>query len=138
MERDQAIARIQEDLGANPELGRICLEIVRYLAETPAERLQRVTFGSLSTAAGLENVQDVVLAVQYLSGARLRLLEPQFTFILGDHEFDIPNEDVAEARRTNVFYHPELGEPVPDFEDTLYMYFAVSPEGVELSGARRK
>ncbi|HGL4257193.1 hypothetical protein [Burkholderia dolosa] len=132
MQKDDALARIREDLGTQPSLVHACEAIVEYVAARPATLLERVTFGSLSKAASLSDVKEVIPAVQYLSGSRLPLFETAYSFIDGDEEYDLSDEDIQEARRTRVFNHPDLGEPVRDFERLIYVYFRLTPEAVEL------
>ena len=132
MHKDDAIARIREDLGRQPGVERVCEAIVEYVASRSADLLQRVTFGALSKAANLDTVTEVLPAVQYLSGSRLPLFETAYTFIDGEEEFDLTDEDIGEARRTNVFYHPDLGKPVKDYESSIYVYFRLTREGLQM------
>jgi hypothetical protein len=132
MHKDEALARVREDLERYPELERACEAIVEYVSARSANMLQRVTFGALSKAANLSDVKAVIPAVQYLSGSRVPLFEVAYMFIDGDEEFDVTGEDLTEARSTHVFYHPDLGEPVDDFEKSIYVYFRLTPDAVQL------
>lgn len=138
MRKLEAIACIKEDLNSNPQLEDICRSIVMYLANQTTESLRRISFGALSRAAGLKESAQVLPAVQYLSGARLHLLDIQYVFIDDDEEFEIHDEEIAEAKRTGVFYHPDLGERVPDFEKLIYMYFTLSADAADLSREDRQ
>jgi len=44
----------------------------------------------------------------------------------------VPLEEVAEAKKAGIFYHPDRGEPVKDFESKLFMYFTLNPEAQDL------
>jgi len=138
MHKDEALARVREDLGRYPDLERVCEAIVKYVSTRSADMLQRITFRVLSSAAGLSEIQDVIPAVQYLSGSRVPLFEVAYMFIDGDEEFDVSSEELAEARSTHIFYHPDLGEPVDNFEKSIYVYFRLTPEAVQLCVSKDK
>lgn len=134
VEKATAIARIQEDLGRSPEVRGACVAIVDFLSSGEHGHIERVTFGQLSRIAGLDDIADVLPAVEYLSGGRLHLFEPRFEFI--DTETDLVEEvsrdEVARARQDAVFYHPHTGEPVANFEKSLFMFFVLSEDGLSL------
>src|SRR5690606_19115420 len=111
--RDAAIALVEEDLRAHPDVARACVAIIDYFARTPREALQRITFGALSTAAGYRVSSQILPAVQYLTGARVRLLEPAY-FFFDCHGDEIPIEPsvVSNAHRDGRFFHPETGDEV--------------------------
>lgn len=138
MYKEQAIARIQEDLGQRPEVLGACRAIVEFLAHEPPAHLRRLSFGMLSRAAGLNEVSDVLPAVQYLTSGRLYLLHPKYVLIFNDDEEELEPEEIAEARRTQVLSHPSLGEPIPDFERFVHMYFTLTEDGKGLSARAAK
>ena len=119
---------MQADLSGDPELLRVCLAILNYIYSQPKQNLQHITFGELSRIANLKNTQDVIPASRYLMGDRASLLVPKFEFIEDDFIDDVTLNEVAEAKKTDVFYHPIKGELVEDFESKLFMYFTINPE----------
>jgi hypothetical protein len=137
VEKDVAIARIEEDLGRSPEVRRACLAIVEYFSLQNKGYLERITFGQLSKIAGLGDVADILPSVEYLSGGRLHLLDPRFEFIDQESDYieELSVEDVAQARDDSVFYHPKTGEPVPNFEHSLFMFFVLSDDARSLGHA---
>ena len=74
-----------------PEVRSVCVAIVDFLAHQNLDIVQRVTFGQIKRLAGLDEVADVIPAVEYLTGARLHLLEPRFEFI--DQSTDFVEEN---------------------------------------------
>ncbi|WP_186125058.1 hypothetical protein [Burkholderia gladioli] len=139
MNKSAMVARIDEDLGQVPELRRACLAIVDYLSDDDArQHLDRVTFGMLRKIAGASQVADVVPAVQYLSGARLHLLDPRFEFVDVERGLteEVSLQTVAQARADAIFYHPHTGEPVEDFERWLMMFFVLSDDARAIGGHR--
>lgn len=121
---------MQEDLNKMPELPKMCRAILNYICSQAEQNLRHITFGALSKAADLKNMQDIIPASNYLIGARVPLLTPRFEFIDDDFIEDIPLEEISQARDEGVFYHK--GEIVSDFESKLFMYFTISPQGKEL------
>ncbi len=131
MNKEQVIQIIQEDLRNSPEMLRVCLAILNYVCSQPKQNLRHITFGALSRAANLQNPQDIISASRYLIGAKVSLFIPKFQLI-EDEVIEIPVEEVAKARKEGVFYHPDRGEPVKDFESKLFMYFTLSSEAQDM------
>ncbi len=123
---------MEEDLSKLPDLLEVCRAIFDYICSQPKQNLRHITFGALSRAANLTQTHEIIPAVQYLTGERLHLLSTKFEFIDGDFVVDIPIEDVTEAKEKNVFFHPDKGEVMSDFESKLFMYFTLSPDGEKL------
>lgn len=138
MKKQEAIDRIEQDLRASPEVMHLCLAIVEYLASKPSASLQRVSTGLLTQATGAPDMKAVLPAIQYLTGDRLNILQPQFVFIQGTYEAEISLEDVADARESRKFYHPDRGELVPDFEKALHMYFTVGTDAADFAGGQAR
>jgi len=132
MHRELAIRTIQEDLSTFPELLAACLAILDYICAQPEQNLRHITYGALTKATKLEDINYVVQASRYLIGARVPILDLEFEFIDGDLIEQIPQEDVSEAMNKGVFYHPVTGERVENFDHMLYSYFKVSQNGLEL------
>lgn len=130
--RDAALQRLRTDLEQYPEILDACTRAVLYLAEQPAQALSRISFGLLSKAAGVATHADALPVADYLSSARLHLLEKQYVLIVGDDEYDITPSELSEATKQNVLIHPDLGEPVADFDRHIYLYFKPSTIGSEV------
>jgi len=135
VDKVDALGLIEKDLARMPHTRGVCVAIVEFIASEAHQFVDRLTFGQLMRVAGLEDPADVIPAVQYLTGARLHLLDPRFEFIdeVTDLVEEISLEAVAQARAESVFYHPDSGEPVEDFEKSLFMYFVPSPDALALS-----
>lgn len=137
MDRAEAHELIDHDLASIPEVRSACLAILDFLSNVDPGVIQRLTFGQLMKTAGVAEPADILPAVQYLTGARLHLLEPKFEFVdaLTDFVEEIPLEVVAQARAESMFIHPERGEPVENFEESLFMFFVPSERAKSLSEA---
>lgn len=133
MNQESAIQQIDHDLGGHPSVRAACLAIVDYLAGQPGQNLQHITFGALGRIAGTTSLAEIMPAIRYLTGATLPLLDTQFEFIDGEFIEPISTTDVAEARESGIFYHPESGEQVADFATKIFMHFSLSEEGKGLT-----
>ena len=131
MSKENIIKKMREDLNNSPKLLEACLNILDYVCSQPKQNLRHITFGALSLAANLQNTKDVIPASHYLIKDGVSLLIPKFEFIEDDFIEDVSLEEIAEARKTGAFYHPDKGEPVKDFESKLFMYFTLNPETIE-------
>ena len=105
----------------------LCLQIVNYVDDLPADERRMLTYRSFVKAAGKKAVDaDLVGAVTILVSSvdaldMLRMFEDE-----DGYEWEISPEDFAEARETGEFIHPKSGEPVPDFEKRVFPFFVPS------------
>lgn len=136
VDRKTALAQLHADLADRPDLLRACELTVNFLCKQPKQALRRISFGLLGKAAGLPSSIDAVPIAEYLSSARMHLLEKQYVLIVDEEEFEIPLDDVLEAKRHSVLYHPDRGEEVKDFPQHLYLFFTPSPEGEQVFGGK--
>lgn len=130
MRKDAAIALVEEDLlQIHPEVARACVAIINYFSSVPRDALLRITFGALSTAAGYETKDQILPAVQYLTGARVGILEPSYYFFdqSGD-DFPISSSSVSSACKDGRFFHPETGEEVKQFEKFIGLEFILAED----------
>mgnify|MGYP000281768178 CR=1 FL=1 len=128
----QTLLRIELDLRHKPELLVACQAVVRFLSEHRAEDLQQITFGLIGRVANLPLIETIPVA-EYLSSARGRIFDRRFMLIVDEEEFEIPLEDVAEARLLNRLCHPDTGEVISNFEESLFVYFELSDIGKMLT-----
>lgn len=123
--QDDLKQKISDTLGNyKPEVTRICLDLIGYLTSQPASKKLHLTYSLLKAQLKPSSDTELLLAIQYLSGDAVGVLEMKFEFADESGEF-FPVDDVtvAEARNTNVFYHPLTGEPVPNFQSAILVYF---------------
>jgi hypothetical protein len=136
VDKADALELIKKDMARTPETGSACIAILEFIAKQDLQFVKRLTFGQLMRVAGLSDPADVLPAVQYLTGARLHLLDPRFEFIdvTTDYIEEVDLDVVAQARADSVFYHPHSGEPVADFESALFMFFVPGRDALDLGG----
>jgi hypothetical protein len=104
----------------------ICMRILDFVEKTPQNELHFLTFATLCRAAGRENVDsDLLAAVNILAGSRLALFDAHALFVDEDEsEHEISPDEIAEAKLTGEFIHPETGELVPDYERYIIPFFS--------------
>lgn len=123
MNAEQLLAQIDEDLSSDAEMLGYSRAIVSYLESKPFKDLQHLSFGRLEKVSGASDKVGLLRCIQYLSGARTRLLEYRFEYIEGDDIYEVMPEDVAGAQSAGVFPHPATGQLVTDYERNLSVYF---------------
>ena len=118
--------KIRETLGEyRPEVARICLELLEYVTSQPLDKNLHLTYSLLKSEGGAKSDSELLLALQYLSGDSARVLDMKFEFLDESGEYiSVEDEIVAEARQSDIFYHPFTGQPVPDYQKSLVVYFA--------------
>lgn len=105
-----------------------CIKIIDYINALPSDELAMLTFTSLKNAAGEKEItQQVLDAVTLLSSTSIHALDTHLLFIDDDErEFEIKKKELAEARKTGQFIHPETGTAVVDFESKIIPFFVPS------------
>jgi hypothetical protein len=127
MNKQRLIDMVVEDWGNKPQAD-ICISIINYLYKRIDNPPSHITHGFLRKVAGNHyQDDDLLLAVQYLCGARLKLLEAKFEFIEDEEVFELSNNEVKQAQRTGFIIHPKTGEQVKSFEDKVFVYFEPEP-----------
>jgi hypothetical protein len=134
VDKDRLLAHINRDLQDSPEVARACEAVVRFVETHRPEVVQHLSFAALSRAAGLSSPAEAVPVAQYLSSNRIRFLARAYFLVVDGEEFEIATDDVIKANEERVLYHPDLGEPVENFEQSLYLYFTPGEEAQEIVG----
>lgn len=132
----EALSRIQEDLSSNPELLDACHAIISFIAQHDADQFKRLTYRAMCRMAKLDKPEDTMPAIAYLSGERLKLLVPRFTFIDNDHDEEISDEQMSLLLK-GAPYHDEKGDVFADPLDRVYTHFELSAQARELVQSSR-
>ncbi|EPJ8754582.1 hypothetical protein ABOC32_01825 [Pseudomonas sp. WOUb67] len=122
MTREEIVALIEESAPSEPLMSASLL-MVDYLLSDKV--INHLTFTRISKIISAPDISLAILTVQYLTGYPLRILEAKFEFIDGDESYPVTSEELSEARRTGVFYHPESGQSFEGFETKIYPYFTI-------------
>jgi len=123
LNKTEIVKKIHEDWGDTPQL-TICIGVLEYIDNYPEGKINRLSYGSLRNIVGVTiGDEPLLMSVQYLCGDRMNILAPRFELIDEDDIFLLTNSEVNSARKTGLLIHPELGDPVVDFEDNIYIFF---------------
>jgi hypothetical protein len=128
--KKEIIGKIIEDWGSQPQ-SKICIAILDHLLNLNTTDSPHITYSLLQKS--IQDLQqtaykdrDLLLAVQYLCGERVPLLEAKFELIDNGISFPISNSVLKNARETGELIHPQNGGLIIDFEDRIFMYFQPS------------
>lgn len=122
----EAIDIIIDDFG-DTSTSDICIDIIRYMSESPVDKLSHIAYGSIKTVLSQDYSDDDILkAIQYLCGDRVHLFDAGFEFIDGDDVFHLSPSDVKMARTEGKLVHPRDGELLSDFGHNVFIFFQPS------------
>lgn len=117
---------IEDDFKNHPHIIYACKTILNYIYNTKnPQTLHHLTFQFLANLVKL-NENDLMITINYLCGGRVPALTPEFSFIDETTDEEINSSEINQARKEGVFYHPNTGDPVDDFENHIYIYFSCS------------
>lgn len=122
---ERIIGKIKEVFGeTEPNVARACDSIIDYvMCHKHPERLH-LTFSLLKRETPATSDKDLMLAIQFLSGATARFLEMKFEFMDDDGEYyPLSANDIAQARKHHALGHPITGELMRDYDDRVLVYF---------------
>jgi hypothetical protein len=130
LKRLQITEKIIEDWGTKPQ-SRICTAILDYLLNKNIANLSHITYGFLQESVKkLEKAasedRDLWLAIQYLCGDRVHLLDARFELVENGISFPISNSSLNDARKIGKLAHPKNSKLISDFEDKVFIYFQPS------------
>lgn len=118
----------------NPEVARICEEITTYVVGLAGKRSLSLTLSLLRIQTHPDNDRDLLLAIQYLTGAEADILEPSFAY-LDENREQLPLDkrifsqgaEVAAAHLGVEFTDEE------DFESRVLLFFVPTARAVEFA-----
>lgn len=111
------------------DVASLCSEIIGFLASSKAKHFNHITFMSLFTELQLEHSSveqaKALKALDYISSAKLHLLDMKFQLYETEHEdpIELETELISDAYKTGVLFNPETGEPVENFKEKVFPYF---------------
>jgi hypothetical protein len=129
-QRLEIAEKIAEDWGGKPQAS-ICVAILDYLLNNNTADSAHITYGFLqesvkeSEQAASED-RELWIAIQYLCGERVHLLDAKFELVDNGVSFPISNSLLNDARKTGKLAHPKNSKLISDFEDKVFIYFQPS------------
>jgi hypothetical protein len=117
-----------------PYVRAVCVKIIDYICSISNKNaLKYISYNSLCKKTQFPP-EDIFQAISAMLKNGLPVLDIKFEFIESEDSapIEIPSEDIIEARITNIFIHPDKGEPVESFKNKIFMYFSLSDFGKEI------
>lgn len=115
-----------------PEVARICMEIADYVLQGARKRDLHLTLSLLRRQTHPHSDTDLLIAVQYLTGADAELLEPNYAYVDNSGEqLPIATEQIAKgaaaaAEALGVEFTNE-----EEFDSRVLVYFSPTAHVVE-------
>ncbi|MGO8094435.1 hypothetical protein [Rhizobium leguminosarum] len=102
--------------------------MVAFLEKADPGELRLLTINQLSEVSGVGRGDgQLIRLVSILASPSLPLLKMCFLYSNGEEEFELSDEEVADARATGVFYDPITGLKDEDYESHILPYFKATP-----------
>lgn len=132
MNKQLVLRKIETDLKFQPELKLACCAFVEFVSKHKPEDLLQITFGLISRTAQIE-VVDAIPVAHYFTGPLNHILDKKFLFSYFGEDYEIDDSLISDARNGNIFYHPDTGEEVSNYEEYIFLYFVLSDNGLSLA-----
>lgn len=126
-----ALERIRKEVAKiwdhSPE-ATTCFLLLEYLEKVPVSQLQFLTFKTLISAAGRDEVDhELIAAINILTSSKLGLLEAHALFVdENEEEYELTGTELEQALQFGELAHPESGELVSNFQERIFPYFAAT------------
>lgn len=114
-----------------PEVARICREISHFLARKRPEQRLHLTLSGLRNQTRPKVDEDLLVAIQYLTGAEADLLEANFEYVEEGEYFPLSKAQMRGGLET---ISADLGvtfASAQDFESRVLIYFTPSERARE-------
>lgn len=123
-----AIKRDLAERGTNPPVLQLCLKLVEYVASLPPDQRQMLTYRTFVKASGKDQIdQELMAAITILSTSKIHAFNFHGLFVdENEDEYELSAADIASARASGEFVHPQTGELIPDFEERIIPFFSPS------------
>lgn len=113
---------------ADQPASKLCLEIVDYIAKTPRDRLDFMTYRTFLNILGKTTVDDDLLtALTILTSSKIAALDAHAMFVdENDNEHEVEPEELFDAINKGTFVHPDTGQLVEDFSSRIIPFYVPS------------
>lgn len=123
---------IEKDFKNDPLLDPI-RKLASFFEEANKSELRLITINHLSKISGIErNNGQLLRIISILTSPALPYMQMCFLYSDGEKEYEVSNEEVAEARETGFFINPETGQKDEEYENHFFPYFKATKEFLEI------
>lgn len=134
MKKAEILNQLNNDAALQQHIQIVCVKIIDYICSiSNKNEFKYISYNSLCQKTKSSS-EDIFQAISAMIKNNLPVLDIKFEFIEFEDSapIEIPNEDIIEAHITNIFIHPNTGEPVESFKNKIFMYFSLSDFGKEI------
>ena len=127
LSKQSFIEKIHADWGSKPQ-SNICIGLLDHLSRT-SRTIDHITYATLRRVVDQANQfadEELLLAIKYLCGEPVHLLEMGFELIEDEQYIEIPKSEIKAATESGSLLHPETGELMQDFKNQVHVYFKPS------------
>lgn len=118
---------LNEDWSTDPNTLEVCTKILEYLSNTDVSQVKHLSFVSIKNITEEKDLRTLIKAVNYLTGAKVPLLDTNFEFIDDkDTSYPLSQDEYHQIVTEHEFFHPETGEPVAEYKKRIFIYFTPS------------
>lgn len=120
--------------GERPEVARICEEIAHFVIDGASKRKLHLTLSLLRRHTHPSTDTDLLMAVQYLTGAEADLLEPNYAYLdESGEQLPIANDQIARGAAAAAASLGVSFTSEEEFEAKVLMYFSPTAHVVEVA-----
>jgi len=124
--------RVGRLFNERPEVARICKEIADYVLDGASTRDLHLTLSLLRRQTHPNSDTDLLIAVQYLTGADAELLEPNYAYVDDSGEqFPIATEEIAKGAEAAAAALGVEFTNEEEFDSRVLVYFSPTAHVVE-------
>lgn len=134
MKKADILNQLNNNVALQQHIHIVCVKIIDYICSISNKNaFKYISYNSLCKKTK-SSPEDIFQAISTMIINGLPVLDIKFEFIEFEDStpIEIPSEDIIEARITNIFIHPDTGEPVESFKNKIFMYFSLSDFGKEI------
>lgn len=130
--RAQLVEKIATEVGFDHKLVCACDLILNYICNTEKDNLKHIPINKINKIIKSDGVGFTLKVASFLSGEQFPVFNICFEFIDGEFIEQVDHETFLYSQKNNVYYHPETGEPVNNYESKIFMYLSLSNYGREI------
>ncbi|RNJ48253.1 hypothetical protein [Methylocystis hirsuta] len=106
----------------------VSMQIIEFIERLPVSEWEMLTYSTLLKALDKNEIDDDFLAaINILTNSHINALEIHGLFVDEDgQEHEMGSDELADARLSGTFIHPDTGVEVRDFEERIIPFFTPS------------
>ncbi|MCG9537396.1 hypothetical protein [Providencia huaxiensis] len=128
----QLLEQISVEVSFDQDLICACNSILDYICISEKDNLKHLPIYKINKIIKNKESSFTFNVINFLSGEQFPIFNVCFEFVDGDFIEQVDHETLVYSQINNVYYHPETGESVQDYESKIFMYLSLSDFGREI------